>query len=330
MKYLYQYFYLIIFSILIILSGLRTGVDPDYGSYYDIYKLSVFNYGENIEPFYFSLNKAFNYLGLPFESMIFIIALTSISIKYYVIIKEASLPIFSIIIYVASIYVMFDVIAIRQGLAISLAMLAFRHNKNNSLKSVLLITLGSLFHYSVLVLIPFIKITSFDHNKYFLYFLFAFIVVTTALKLQLAIDKIFYSIPYLPSFIMDKFKVYSSYELPAFLSFKQLVIAAMSIYVYSRRKVNNFTKRMALLYIYGAVVSILLGSVGDIAYRIKWYFFFSEIFFVPTFFIMFRFSIPNKLASKELILCIVLSLLYVLPLIDFIDSLHERNSGLFF
>lgn len=328
---LYLYFFFVISLLLILAAGLRSGGDPDYVNYRDIYVKSLTE-SILVEPFYLYINVIFNQLNIPFEFLIFSIAFVSIILKCIVFYKRSFYYLSALFIYICTIFVQFDLIAIRQGLAVSFIMLAFHFIKNRNL-SILMVISASLFHASALIMIPILFLAKIEYKEKYIFSFYIAVFLMTQFKVTLPVDNLLFLIPGIPLFIIEKLKIYSSYADASILSYKQLLILLFSILVYFYYRTNNFVKYMCVLYWFGCSISIIFSQIGDIAYRLKWYFLFSEIFFVPVFIYQFPVSMENKVILrfiKIVFLIIVLALLYLLPCLNFIDSVHERNSTLIF
>lgn len=328
---LYLYFFFVISLLLILAAGLRSGGDPDYANYRDIYSKSLTEF-ISVEPFYLYINVIFNQLNIPFEFLIFSIALISIILKCFVFYKRSPYYLSALFIYICTIFIQFDLIAIRQGLAISFVMLAFFFINNRAL-SILMVLVASLFHASALIIIPILFLAKIEYKEKYIFSFYIAVFLMTLFKVTLPIENILFIVPGMPLFILEKLKIYSSYADASILSYKQLLILLFSILVYFYYRIGPFIKYMCVLYWFGCIISVLFSQVGDIAYRLKWYFLFAEIFFVPVFIYQFPVSMDNKSMLKlikKTFLITVLALLYLLPSLNFIDSIHERNRTLIF
>ena len=290
---IYVFFSAVFFLSLI--SGLRGGGDPDYTNYLDIYNNSVNVSGVNIEPFYLYLNKIFKVNNIPFIFVILIISMIAVNLKGYSIYKLSKFPFLSLIIYSFTLYLQFDLVAIRQGLALSFIMIAFLYFDKSRVMTILLILFASLFHFAAIIILPFIFICFKQHKSYLLFILYFVLVVLSLFKMDVQIYTTILNYGLFPTFIINKFETYSSYDQSSVLSIKQYVVSFIGIIVYIYYKQNSAIKAMCLLYIYGCIIGVLLSSVGDVSYRIKWYFFFAEIFFIPVFFM----GIFNKLKAEN-------------------------------
>lgn len=336
MKIIKVYLFFSTFVCLSLMAGLRGSGDPDYSNYLNIYNSSLNDLSINIEPFYIYLNQIFKMNDVPFVFLIFFISLVAVNIKGYSIYRIAKYPFLSVIIYSFTIYILFDLIAIRQGLALAFIMLSFLYLDKNKFASIMLLLFASLFHFSAIIVLPFVFLCFKQHEKYLLFILYLALISLSILKIEIPIYSLLVNFNVLPAFLSNKLETYSSYNQESFLSIKQYIVTFIGIIVYIYYKENKLIKMMCLFYLYGCILSVILSSVGDIAYRIKWYFLFSEIFFIPVFFMGMYNKIKIKDNNKSLLfLFYVISIftiatLYIIPGFNFIENIYERGNSLVF
>ena len=166
-----------------------------------------------------------------------------------------------------------------------------------------------------------------------IYGLLLVVIIINIFKIALPIQYLSH-LPLLPDFLINKFEVYSSYKDVSFLSLKQLIVCVVAAFIYIKMEPDKLIKQMCLIYLIGAFVSILLSSVGDISFRIRWYFFFTEIFFIPFFIcnikqFFTRYDFINVIFLKLFPFAFI-SILYIVPAINFIASIKNRGSSLIF
>lgn len=318
--------------LLAIIAGFRGGNDPDYLNYYDIYLSS--QHGDffilNVEPFYFYINKLFNLAGVPFVFLMLLIAVPAVLVKMYVIYKHSHFAVLSIIIYVLTIYISFELIAIRQGIAIALIMLATSFWFDKRFLAIALVLIGSLFHISALIILPAFYLMSSRWNRRII--IVSFFAIIFAVFFGAKIDIVYFIklIPLIPEFVIYKLDVYSSYNQSSANSVKQIFICVVAFAIYLTGSENNFIRSVCFLYIIGFLFSIIFSAVGDIAFRIKWYFFWGEVFFVPyILFTSLRMSKNKKLNPLKIMLFGLLVLvLYLYPAINFINDISNRGNSL--
>ncbi|ABN62366.1 EpsG family protein [Shewanella baltica] len=331
----YRTLFIILTGLLLaIVAAFRGGNDPDYGNYYDIYISSLHNsfLSLNIEPFYFFINKTLASVDAPFILLMLLIAVPAVLLKIYVIYKHSHLAFFSILIYILTIYISFDLIAIRQGLAISFIMLATSHWSNNRNFSIALVLIGSLFHLSALVVLPIFYLFSSKWQKNIFHLSFYAILFISFFGIKITVLDFIKIIPFIPSFILYKLDIYASYNQEGLNSAKQFFVCIIAFLIYNSNVKNNFIKQVSFLYVLGFLLSILFSSIGDIAFRIKWYFFWGEIFFIPYILsiLVYKSKHRNSIPLLFVLFLLFLLLMYLYPAVNFINDIHSRGNSIIY
>lgn len=318
---------------LALLAGLREGNDPDYPNYYDIYISSTRSdfSSLNVEPVFFYINKLLSSAGIPFWVLLLMISFPAIFLKLYVIFKKSHYMFFSILIYILTIYLSFELIAIRQGLAIGCIMFAAAIWPNNKYTGCILILFGSLFHISASIALPVFFLMSSRLQKQILYLSFLSILFLSISGVSLTVVDLLKVIPLVPGFVISKLDVYASYNQVGLNSSKQFVVCCMAFFIYCYQDTeNSFVKQCCFLYVVGFLLSLFFSSIGDIAFRIKWYFFWGEIIFIPYALSLSISKLKNKRAVPLLLYVFALFLLvmYLYPAISFINDISSRGNSL--
>jgi hypothetical protein len=317
---------------LAIIAGLRGGNDPDYASYYDIFLSS--RYGDfttlNVEPFYFYFNKFFSLAGAPFVSIMLLMAIPSVLLKIYVVYKHSHSALLSIILYLLTIYISFDLIAVRQGLAIAFVMLATSIWFHERLLGVMLVLVASLFHFSALIVIPVFYCMSSRWRQEIINISLFTVFFVSVFGVNIDMFDILKQIPLMPTFIINKLDIYASYNQESTNSLKQLFLCIVAFWLYRVESENVFIKSVCFLYVIGFLISMLLSSIGDIAFRVKWYFFWGDIFFMPYILIMLIQRVKNRNSIPLLISLfgLVMIIMYLYPAINFINDISSRGNSL--
>ena len=317
---------------LAIIAGLRGGNDPDYASYYDIFLSSRDGdfYSIKIEPVYFYFNKFLSLSGAPFFFVMLLMAIPAVLLKMYVIYRHGHFVFFSICIYILTIYISFDLIAVRQGVAIAFVMLATSLWFDNRFLAITLVLLGSLFHVSSLITLPVLYCMSSKWYAKALNSSFLIILVVVILGMKINAFEIIKNIPFIPDFVIYKLEIYASYNQEGGNSVKQFLLCIAAFLISRIEFKNQFIKSVCFLYVIGFLLSLLLSSIGDIAFRIKWYFFWGEIFFIP--YILHRFVARsenrNVIPLKIALFIVLIIIVYLYPAINFINDISSRGNSL--
>lgn len=335
MKVFFQLRTLMIFFsgfILASIAGLRGGNDPDYISYYDIYVSSKYSdfTALNVEPFYFYFNKVFSLAGAPFFLIMLLMAIPAVLLKMYVVYRHSHSAFFSIIIYMLTIYMSFDLIAVRQGVALAFVMLATSLWLSKRVLAIFCVLVASLFHFSALIVIPVFYCMSSRWRQEIINISLLVVFFVSVFGMDINIFSFLTLAPFIPDFIINKLNIYASYNQEGTNSLKQLLLCIFAFWLYRVESENIFIKNVCFLYVIGFLISILLSSIGDIAFRIKWYFFWGEIFFIPYTLIMLIRKVKNRNSIPLLIALfgLVMIILYLYPAINFINDISNRGNSL--
>ncbi|MFM5038899.1 EpsG family protein [Aeromonas veronii] len=317
---------------LTVVAGLRGGNDPDYASYYDIFLSSRYSEFSSIkiEPAYFYFNKLLSLAGVPFFFVMLLMAIPAVLLKMYVIYKHGHFYFFSILIYVLTIYISFDLIAVRQGVAIAFVMLATSLWFYNRCLAITMVLFGSLFHISSLIILPVFYCMSSKWHVRIINVSFLIILVVVVLGVNINSFEIIKNIPFMPEFVIYKLEIYASYNQGGANSVKQFLVCIVAFLISKLELDNQFIKGVCFLYVIGFLFSLLLSSIGDIAFRIKWYFFWGEIFFIPYVLHLFvaRSVNRNVIPFKVALFVALIIIFYLYPAINFINDISTRGNSL--
>ena len=161
--------------LLILCAGLRAeSVGTDYGTYHDYFvaspdTLGIGFIGQWIGTLpavgigYVYLNSLIKMIGLPFEALIFLVALTVVSLTALFFWKNSRFAAIALMMYYSNNFFQREMIAIRSGLAGVLALWGFHFWANHRRWiGIVLMVIAFLFHFSVaVVIIP----IAFDYLK---------------------------------------------------------------------------------------------------------------------------------------------------------------------
>src|SRR3954469_5473248 len=174
----YQKFLLFIVAfILILVAGLRTpGVDSDsinyltnfstFGqpsSYFTDYEGNSF-----FEPAYYLIPSIINgFFHLDYVWVFLIFALLGIGLKVIAITRLTDFALLSILVYYCNFFILHDMTQIRAGVASGLILLSIPEiQKRNLLTFLLIIAIGTLFHYSMIIFLPVYFLSAKKINKF--------------------------------------------------------------------------------------------------------------------------------------------------------------------
>jgi len=276
-QYLYYLGSTYLFFILIFLiSGLRYGVGTDFFSYKEIFDLE-----SNIEPIFFLLIKSTKFIGGGYPLFIFIVFSLSFSIKLFSFHKLSYHKGFflSVMLFCSFYYIAYEMNAIRQGLSLSLTMLAsYYAYKKNKIKYSVSVIIATLIHYTAFIFLPFYYMINYKISKKaaLLWCIFAFILST---------NNSFNTLINLSTFFLGEHEIsarimaYSSSEefnnnlLISFSTIRRLLFFVLILYTY---EFIDAKERIKQIIFWGAFISIILyllfAQVGYFSTRLSVYY----------------------------------------------------------
>lgn len=167
--------YVFSFLLVAVFLASRYNLGRDWDNYYRIFSSvyqQEFEFGESRELGFLFLVRILNSLGLEFHSFISVTAIITAILFYFAFKKEYwILPLSIFFFFVGQEYSMV-INTIRQGTAVFCFLNALRHiddKKRPFLKFLLFIAIGALFHYSILVFIPFYWVAKIKFKPLVLY-----------------------------------------------------------------------------------------------------------------------------------------------------------------
>lgn len=153
----------VFFSVIFFISSFRYEVGSDYPGYKEI-----FEYDDPIEPLFALLIKAVKYIGGNYEVFVAIIFILSFGLKLFVFRKLAFRKGFylSMMLFCSFYYIAYEMNAIRQGLAMSLTLLAVYYAyMRKKIKYITVCLLASFIHYTAFCFIPFYPLLNIKLKK---------------------------------------------------------------------------------------------------------------------------------------------------------------------
>lgn len=314
-------------SSLILLCGLRGNIEADYSSYLDIFtssKQGSFS-AVGVEPLYFYFNKFIAYIGLPFQTVIFTMALLSLPPKCFFFYENSPNFVFSILVYYSTTYFLFDFIQIRQGLTIAIFIYSLKFILSGNFKRYFIcILIASTIHISALLLIPCYFIL---RRTYSLNFLYACIVVcafVNILKINVPLVNAVISIIPIPEMSAAKVAHYSASDEFSGSSFKQLFLGFIFVFI-SKKQTSQVFLVLMKIFILGLLFSTIFNEMPELAFRIKWYFLWSEAILVVYLVEYFSF---NSLLLK-ILLYTTLSMMYCISMYSLLHEISTRGDYIF-
>lgn len=315
---------------LTLLAGIRGDIDPDYSNYkevYDFVNVYLDRGDQSVEYGYLLINVFVKSINLGFQAVIFIMALLSVIPKAIFFYKKSPNFLFSLLIYFSSIYFLFDFIAIRQAVTISIFMvsLVFILEKK-IIPYFICIVLGSFIHSSILLLLPGYFFFNRRFSSNILYLIIGICAIINFLQIKIGLLELLLEKFVLPDGAAGKVAIYGMEQNFAFVSLKQILLALIFIFLNSKLRSNViFINILANIFVVGIIVATLLNGIPQLSYRIKWYFLWPEAVLM----VYFVEYISLKKLSIKLLIYSLLLVLYANTMNDLLNELASRGNYIY-
>jgi len=307
-----KYLRILSFLMILVVGGLRYKVGADWDSYKNIYYetiniADIFNAREEkLFMFFLYISKK---IINSYSFFVFIFFLVSFYIKYNVFKKYSSDIFLSLIIYFYTLFLIYDVNGIRQGMALGLVLFSIRYILNKELLQFLvIISIATLFHTSAIIFIPFYWLANFTISKKII-----IVVIISSLIISIPIRMLIEQSSYMQLLLtMDSFSHYSFYienniagrKLPilSIAVFQRLFIFSLFIINFDKIKASDELKRLLLNgYFVSILLFVFLSFSADLAARGSFYYKSLETLLIP-----FIITSQNKLINRMLLFIIII------------------------
>jgi hypothetical protein len=267
------------FSLLLLVAGFRNMGGSDYIVYWE-----HFNGFEESrwEIGYEFLVAIFRFFGFHYYFFVFFVSFLSLIILFYCIRKYSLYPQFSLMLYFGGYFVYYNLIATRQLMALMIFLFSLQYLiDKKDLKFLMFIFFGSLFHSSILILIPaylFIRFFKFNVG----YIIVACFLITIILQLKIEDYVSFFStngVDFVESRMVDGYML-DDRSLPI-TTFVRIGITFF-LFGLSFKKFKNIES--FIIYFKFYILFVLLFSAFnqfDVMMRIWIYFEIPSIFLIP-------------------------------------------------
>lgn len=291
----------------IIVSAIRFDVGTDYLYRYasDFETIRLGGNVHNIEILFKIIIKICIFLFNDYESLFIVTTLIIIPIIMHIIFKYSKKPTLSIFIFFSGCYFFHSLNAIRQYIAISLILLAYKNVLYNSYKRFILIAIIAFFiHYTSIVCI----IALFLRKRIIVnpVVLITLVSITLIFSNQISnffdfcISKTYYNV-----YVNSSYNVGDLNNSAFILNF---IVYIIFYAVYKKYKVIDDKKIAFFINMQGiAILLIAMGAVMSLANRISFYFSILQIISIP--YVMYYVEInKNNVLEKKLLMCIIIIL----------------------
>lgn len=266
--------------LLLCISGFRYGLETDYWHYNDIFNGKIKT--SNIEVAYMLLNKVVYVMTHNFNIFCLVVAIISMGFKGWIF-DKMKYPFTVLFCYYLRFYVLFELNAIRQGLAITFILLAYMaFDKKDMKKYIIFAFIAILFHSSAIVVffVPILK--KMNLSVYRLVMFYAMAIVFRTLLFDQAIE--FFQ--GFSGFINGssngvingtQYIINSGDKMQPFgiLNYIRIIIPGLALY-YLQKKSDK--KWCFNIYFWGSIINIMFLGLDTIGFRLASNFYVIECF----------------------------------------------------
>lgn len=289
------FFYIFSVVLLIIIAGLRGNyVDRDYMTYISYLKnIDVISLVQ-VEPTFFLISNISFLVGSP-VILFLIYAIIGVSIKAKAIVNLTEFWFLSLIIYFSYYFLLHEMTQIRVGVSAGILLLAVPDIYNRKLVPFLLkILIGFLFHYSMIIFLPFYFLEKQKLNKV----LYCGGILFVYLLFFLGVNA-FTLFAYVPiAFLQEKISTYQllmdqgeNLAINVFNILMILRVIYMFILIYKAemlQKINIYSTVLIKIYSWSLFCLVLLASMPVMAFRVNQLLGIVEIILWPFMLYMFK------------------------------------------
>ncbi|WP_339916176.1 EpsG family protein [Yeosuana marina] len=305
-----QWTLLFVVLFLIVLAGFRGDIDKDYSLYISRYEYISSGKYVLVEPFFVLISYIINYTVDNVIALFVIFAILGVGLKYLAIKKLSNFWMCSMLVYFSYFFFLHDMIQIRTAVASAVLLLSIPFIYTKNLKGFLvLILLGSMFHYSLIAVIPMYFINEKKVERVFL-FLIPLSYLLFFLNINLSSFLEFISSFYSGETRFDYYVKLAKTNSISIFSVLQLIHIIVSYILLWKWKFlsekNNYFIILLKFYVIGTFLYVAFADIPALGIRFSELFQIVEIILIP----MLIFITKNRFDAKYLI--IILSLFSLL------------------
>ncbi len=289
---------------------------------------SLFKYPEKIEVGYIALVNILKRLGSNFTVFLSVVFFTALCCKLIYFKKLAHSFVLAILIYSGFWFLVYDLNAIRQGLALGFVGLSLVNlNEKKYRGYYLMMVLAIINHYSAIVFLPLVWfVRSFKCTAKIFLMVLGVAVLLTISKMAEPIITYISNVIGAGSHLASKASAYQNddeYNRDVFYSIStviRILVAIISLFTLTRVKINHQLRNMLLwCALLNIVVYIVFSQFEIIATRLSLYYRFAECII---------FSLLPQLSSSKFIKFLVGLLVFVYVALQIYQTLSIKNNNL--
>lgn len=293
-----NYLLFFIAVVLILVAGLRPiGVDMDSLTYEEVFNavgspvsyFKDYQYNSFYEPAYYLFPSIItNYFGLNITWVFLLFAILGVSLKFIAIPRLTDFTFLSIAVYFSHFFLLHELTQIRAGVASGILLLCIIEiEKRNFLRFVILMFIGLLFHYSIIIFLPFYFLSTKKFNKkiylallyvpFILHFLkIDVITILQTFRLGVISDKIQLYNDLLDLGVFNEINVFNSVFLIQVFLCSVFIIKSDLLY-----KNNKYALLLLKIYCFATASLVIFSNIPVIAIRISELLYIVQIILLP-------------------------------------------------
>ena len=271
--------YTILILGIILVAGLRYGLEEDYWHYFDIFngKLEV----ASLEIGFKLFNLIIHSFSSNFGIYCLIVAIISMGLKGKFL-YELEYPFVALLCYYLRFYVLFELNAIRQGLAMTFVIIAIYYLKKNSIKRyIFFVVVATLFHAASIIALLGIIVKKINFKFKYIIIIYVACIVFRLLFFDTFISKFS---PYINTVVGStnnlirgmQYIINSGDKMQEmnYFSLARVVIPGIGLYFISDKEDHMYFN----LYYIGSILNLMFWGLDTIAFRIPAVFYIYEAY----------------------------------------------------
>lgn len=326
------------FVLVLIIGGLRFQVGADWEAY-ELFFLDLNSWEDVVssrfEKLFVLLNYGVKLIYNSYSFFIFILFLFSFSLKYSYIKKYSPDVFISLIVYLYTIFLIYDINGLRQGIALGLSMLSLKYIIERKLINfAVIITIACFFHTSAIIFYPFYFLARININNKKV-----FLTLITIILFAMPLRYFFQNSSFFQIMMeTDSFSHYSAYtdgdsyklNIPIFsvAVFQRLIIFILFLLTYNNIDTSSEIKiSLRNGYFIGITLFLFFSFSSEMAARLSFYYKSFEIIMIPL--IVYSFKNKHKRFAM-LVLFVVFAIIGISRLLSIPDGYLVPYNNLLF